>query len=137
MSRRKKDENLNWVRFKMPSIFQFMTYSGIVAFFVFSLEGAEISLIDLVDTIGFCGRFFAEAMAEVDQGPEEALKSIGANRFDIIISAVLLAAMPSFVNSALFALEKAVRSSVVLGLVGAGGIGIEPKVAMDMFQSAL
>ena len=42
--------------------------------------------------------------------------------------------MPSFVNSALFALEKAVRSSVVLGLVGAGGIGIELKVAMDMFQ---
>jgi phosphonate transport system permease protein len=92
------------------------------------------TLTIVVDTIGFCGRFFAEAMEEVNQGPEEALKSIGANRFDIIISAVLPAAMPSFVNSALFALEKAVRSSVVLGLVGAGGIGIELKVAMDMFQ---
>jgi phosphonate transport system permease protein len=92
------------------------------------------TLTIIVDTIGFCGRFFAEAMEEVDQGPEEALKAIGANRLDIVLSAVVPAAMPSFINSSLFALEKAVRSSVVLGLVGAGGIGIELKVAMDMFE---
>jgi phosphonate transport system permease protein len=42
--------------------------------------------------------------------------------------------MPSFINTALFSLEKATRSSVVLGLVGAGGIGIELKVAMDLFE---
>ncbi|TIM83165.1 MAG: phosphonate ABC transporter, permease protein PhnE, partial [Mesorhizobium sp.] len=38
------------------------------------------------------------------------------------------------INTTLFALEKAVRSSVVLGLVGAGGIGQELKVAFDLFQ---
>ena len=92
------------------------------------------TLTIVVDTIGFCGRFFAEAMEEVDHGPEEALQTIGANRLDIVLSAIVPAAMPSFVNSSLFALEKAVRSSVVLGLVGAGGIGIELKVAMDMFE---
>lgn len=92
------------------------------------------TLTIIVDTIGFCGRFFAEAMEEVDKGPEEALQSIGANRLTIVLTAVFPAALPSFVNSSLFALEKAVRSSVVLGLVGAGGIGIELKVAMDMFQ---
>jgi phosphonate transport system permease protein len=42
--------------------------------------------------------------------------------------------MPSFITSALFALEKSTRASVVLGLVGAGGIGIELKVAMDLFN---
>jgi phosphonate transport system permease protein len=42
--------------------------------------------------------------------------------------------MPSFVATSLFSLEKATRSSVVLGLVGAGGIGIELKVAMDLFN---
>jgi phosphonate transport system permease protein len=92
------------------------------------------TLTIIVDTVGFCGRFFAEAMEEVDQGPEEALRAIGASRLDIVLSAVVPAAMPSFINSSLFALEKAVRSSVVLGLVGAGGIGIELKVAMDMFE---
>lgn len=92
------------------------------------------TLTIIVDTIGFCGRFFAEAMEEVDQGPEEALQTIGAGRLKIVFAAIVPAAMPSFLNSSLFALEKAVRSSVVLGLVGAGGIGIELKVAMDMFE---
>ena len=92
------------------------------------------TLTIIVDTVGFCGRFFAEAMEEVDEGPEEALQTIGANRMKIVFASVVPAAMPSFVNSSLFALEKAVRSSVVLGLVGAGGIGIELKVAMDMFE---
>lgn len=92
------------------------------------------TLTIIVDTIGFCGRFFAEAMEDVDHGPEEALQTIGSGRFDIVLAAIVPAAMPSFVNSSLFAFEKAVRSSVVLGLVGAGGIGIELKVAMDMFE---
>lgn len=38
------------------------------------------------------------------------------------------------INTSLFSLEKAVRSSVVLGLVGAGGIGQELKSAFDLFQ---
>jgi phosphonate transport system permease protein len=42
--------------------------------------------------------------------------------------------MPSLINTSLFALEKAVRSSVVLGLVGAGGIGAELAVSMEMFR---
>lgn len=92
------------------------------------------TLAIVVDTIGFCGRFFAEAMEEADPGPQEALTALGAGRAGVVLCAVVPAAMPSFVNTSLFSLEKAVRSSVVLGLVGAGGIGIELKVAMDMFE---
>jgi len=87
-----------------------------------------------VDTAGFCGRFFAEAMEDVDKGPAEALQAQGVRRIDTIFCAVVPAAMPAFITTTLFALEKAVRSSVVLGLVGAGGIGLELKVAMDMFD---
>lgn len=92
------------------------------------------TLTIIVDTVGFCGRFFAESMEEVDKGPQEALSSLGASRLSIIGCVVFPAAMPAFTTAALFSLEKAVRSSVVLGLVGAGGIGIELKAAMDMFQ---
>jgi phosphonate transport system permease protein len=42
--------------------------------------------------------------------------------------------MPSLINTSLFALEKSVRASVVLGLVGAGGIGAELATAMEMFR---
>ena len=88
----------------------------------------------IVDTIGFCGRFFAEAMEDADKQPQEALAAHGANRFAILMGAILPDTMPSLINTALFSLEKAVRSSVVLGLVGAGGIGQELKVAFDLFQ---
>ena len=54
----------------------------------------------------------------------------------MIGAAVFPAALPSFVNTSLFSLEKATRSSVVLGLVGAGGIGIELQVSMDLFRYA-
>jgi phosphonate transport system permease protein len=88
----------------------------------------------VVDTIGFCGRFFAEAMEDAEKEPQEALAAIGAGRSSILVGAILPDIMPSLINSSLFALEKAVRSSVVLGLVGAGGIGQELKVAFDLFQ---
>lgn len=88
----------------------------------------------IVDTIGFCGRFFAEAMEDAEKEPQEALDAIGASRFNILCSAVIPDALPSMINTSLFALEKAVRSSVVLGLVGAGGIGQELKSAFDLFQ---
>lgn len=90
-----------------------------------------------VDTIGFCGRFFAESMEDVEKGPGEALTAAGAGKLDTIFCAVVPAAIPSFITTSLFALEKATRSSVVLGLVGAGGIGIELKVAMDFFDYQL
>ena len=87
-----------------------------------------------VDTAGFAGRFFAEAMEDADKGPAEALRAQGVRRSDVIFCCVIPAAMPSFITTALFALEKSVRSSVILGLVGAGGVGLELKVAMDMFD---
>lgn len=92
------------------------------------------TLAIMVDKIGFCGRFFAEAMEEADRGPQEALRALGAGPASVIGAAVIPAAMPSFITTSLFGLEKATRSSVVLGLVGAGGIGIELQVSMDMFR---
>ena len=88
----------------------------------------------VVDTIGFCGRFFAEAIEDAEKEPQEALSVIGAGKVSIFFGAILPDTAPSMINTSLFALEKAVRASVVLGLVGAGGIGQELKVAFDLFQ---
>lgn len=87
-----------------------------------------------VDKIGFAGRFFAEAMEEADTGPQDALAALGASRTGIIFSAVVPACLPSFTATSLFSLEKAVRGSAALGLVGAGGIGVDLKVAFDLFN---
>ncbi len=87
-----------------------------------------------VDTIGFCGRFFADDMEGTDKGPAESLTATGARKLDVVVCATIPAAMPAFISTSLFALEKAVRSSTILGLVGAGGIGIELKVGFDLFD---
>ncbi|MEO1538111.1 MAG: phosphonate ABC transporter, permease protein PhnE [Pseudomonadota bacterium] len=88
----------------------------------------------MVDTIGFCGRFFADDMEAAEKGPAESLTATGARKVDVVACATIPAAMPAFISTSLFALEKAVRSSTILGLVGAGGIGIELKVGFDLFD---
>jgi len=121
---------------------------GIIAFFrtvpdlvwaiffiiVVGLGPAAGVLALMIDKIGFAGRFFAEAMEEADTGPQDALRAIGASRMGIIFSAVFPACLPSFTTTSLFALEKSVRGSAALGLVGAGGIGVDLKVAFDLFN---
>ena len=92
------------------------------------------ALAIMMDSIGFLGKFFSEASEEQDVGPQEAIKAMGGSRLDVAMSVIFPSAMPAFISDALFAMEKAVRASVILGLVGAGGIGIELKVAMDLFQ---
>jgi phosphonate transport system permease protein len=88
----------------------------------------------VIATIGFCGRFFAEAMEEINPGPQEALTAIGAGNIGAIACTVIPEAMPSFINTALFNLEHTTRSSAVLGIVGAGGIGIELMVSIKTFH---
>jgi phosphonate transport system permease protein len=101
---------------------------------VVGLGPAAGVLAIMIDKIGFAGRFFAEAMEEADPGPQDALRAIGASKMGVIFSAVFPACLPSFTATSLFALEKAVRGSAALGLVGAGGIGVDLKVAFDLFN---
>jgi phosphonate transport system permease protein len=88
----------------------------------------------LMDTIGFCGRFFAERIEETDPRPAQALTATGCGRFAVVFGAIVPECLPSFIGTSLYSVEKAVRSAVVLGLVGAGGIGVELSAAMNLFQ---
>lgn len=87
-----------------------------------------------VDVMGFCGRFFAESIEEVEPGVIDGVRSTGANERSILAGAVLPTCLPAFVATSMFALEASTRSSVVLGLVGAGGIGIELAVSMQLLR---
>lgn len=107
---------------------------AIIFIIIVGLGPAAGVMAIMVDKIGFAGRFFAEAMEETDPGPQDALRAIGASRLGIIGSAVIPACLPSFTATSLFALEKSVRGSAALGLVGAGGIGVDLKVAFDLFN---
>lgn len=88
----------------------------------------------VMDTIGFCARFFSERIEEVDPGPGQALAATGASGGAVVLGAITPACLPAFVATSLFSVEKAVRSAVVLGLVGAGGIGVELSASMNLFR---
>ena len=74
-------------------------------------------------SIGYLSKFFYEAFENVDPGPPDALKEIGASGLQRFIHAVWPAAKPAIFGSSLFMLEYNVRAASVLGVVDAGGIG--------------
>lgn len=83
---------------------------------------------------GVMGKLWSEAMEAVDQGPAEALRIAGAGRTQIAIHAIFPAVLPQLTGLLLYRFDVNVRSSVVLGLVGAGGIGFLINQAIQLFR---
>ncbi|WP_017197748.1 phosphonate ABC transporter, permease protein PhnE [Arthrobacter sp. M2012083] len=88
----------------------------------------------VLGSIGSIGKVYAEAMESVQPGPVEALTAVGANKRQIISYAVLTQAAPLLVSYTLLLFEGNVRGATILGLVGAGGIGLELTTAMRMYD---
>ena len=85
-------------------------------------------------SIGFVGKLFGEALEETRPGPVEALKAAGAPWASVFLKAYWPQVVPAFWAIALFRWDINVRESAVLGLVGAGGIGMAIDSAMNLFQ---
>lgn len=83
---------------------------------------------------GMLGKFFSEAIEEVDAGPVEALRATGARPLQIAAFGVLPQVWPAWISAALYRFETNLRSATVLGMVGAGGIGFELIASMKLFQ---
>lgn len=83
---------------------------------------------------GVMGKLWAEAMEESDPGPREALRTTGAGPVQIAAHAVLPTVLPQFVGLLLYRFDVNVRSSLVLGLVGAGGIGFLINQSIKLFR---
>ncbi|HZZ48434.1 MAG TPA: phosphonate ABC transporter, permease protein PhnE [Pseudonocardia sp.] len=87
-----------------------------------------------VHSVGMLVRLFAETIEEMDTGPVDALVVAGANRAQVFSHAVLPELAPTLGALVLYRLEQNVRSSLVLGFVGAGGIGFQILSTMEEFQ---
>ena len=83
-----------------------------------------------VHSVGMLGRLFSEVIEDMDMAPVEVLTTTGATRLQIFSHAVV----PSLLGIALYRFDENIRSSLVLGFVGAGGIGFELLTAMNLFQ---
>ncbi len=85
-------------------------------------------------SIGMLGRLFAEALENVDRGPIEALQATGAGRVQTVAFAVVPQIGPLFLAYSIYRWDINVRMSMILGFVGAGGIGVFLQQNINMFH---
>ena len=85
-------------------------------------------------SVGMLGRLFAEVIEDMDMGPVEALALTGATRTQVFTHAVIPGVLPTLLGISLYRFDENLRSSVLLGFVGAGGIGFELLSSMNLFE---
>ena len=76
-------------------------------------------------SIGFCAKLLYEAIEEIDESQIEAVTATGASGVQILVYGIQPQVMPAFAGISVFRWDINIRESTVLGLVGAGGIGIQ------------
>jgi len=83
---------------------------------------------------GMLGKYYAEAIDDVDAAPSLALESAGANRMQSLLFAVWPQMAPVILRDTIFRFELNLRESLILGVVGAGGIGFYIQTYVRAFQ---
>lgn len=76
-------------------------------------------------SIGFCAKLLYEAIEEIDEKQVEAVAATGAGNAQITAYGIVPQVMPAFAGISVFRWDINIRESTVLGLVGAGGIGLQ------------
>jgi len=82
-------------------------------------------------SIGFVSKLLYEGIEEINPVSVEAVSATGASRMQVIDYAIIPQILPSFLGISLFRWDINIRESTILGLVGAGGIGLQLQHSMN------
>lgn len=85
-------------------------------------------------SVGLLGKFVTEHFEHLDRGPAEALQSHGVSRAGIIRFCLLPQVLPRLADATLYRWEHNVRAASVMGMIGAGGLGLELVTAFSLFE---
>lgn len=85
-------------------------------------------------SMGTYGKLFAESIESLDMGAIEAVRSVGASPAQVFFNAIWPSVLPQFVASHLYVWEFNIRDSTILGVIGAGGLGLLITEATSLFQ---
>jgi phosphonate transport system permease protein len=104
--------------------------------FVLALSpGPHVGVLALaLHGIGFLGKTLAENLERADPKVFEAMNSVGASRAQTVVFGGYPAIARDIIGFGLYTFDRNVRMAVVLGIVGAGGIGIKLKTSIDEFR---
>ena len=83
------------------------------------------TLAVMIDTTGYLGRLFTDELEEIADGPIEGIRSTGASKPQVVSFGMLSQVFRQFIAWIAFDLEHNVRVAISLGLIGAGGLGLE------------
>ncbi len=102
--------------------------------FVFSPGILPGAIALAIHNYGVLGKLSAEVVEGLDLKPAQALRSAGANRLQVLVYAVLPQALPRFLTYLLYRWEVIIRTTIVVGFVAAGGLGMEFRLSMSNFH---
>ncbi|PVB62292.1 phosphonate ABC transporter, permease protein PhnE [Labrenzia sp. 011] len=83
-------------------------------------------------SVGFIGKLLYEAIEEVDSVPVEAVIATGAGRAQVLDYAIVPQVLPAFWGISVFRWDINIRESAILGLVGAGGLGLKLQSSLNV-----
>lgn len=105
-----------------------------VLVYIFGI-GNMVGLIALVfATLGFLSRSYAESVGEIAGSKLEALRACGGSYMQVLVHGLIPEFVPAWLNWTLFSFEINIRASAILGMVGAGGIGIMIQTNIRLFK---
>lgn len=84
-----------------------------------------------IKSIGFVAKLLYEAIEEIDRKQVEAVVSTGASPAQVVSYGIVPQVLPAFAGIAVFRWDINIRESTILGLVGAGGIGLDLDVSIN------
>lgn len=85
-------------------------------------------------SMGTYGKLYAESVETLDMGAVDAVRATGASPVQVFFNAVWPSVLPQFVSNHLYIWEYNIRDSTILGLIGAGGLGLLIAEATSLFQ---
>ncbi len=85
-------------------------------------------------SVGFISKITAEAIENIDPKPVEAITAVGGNRFQVMYYGILPQILPVVLGTIIFEWDINIRRSAVMGLVGAGGLGLTFFRQMAMYN---
>lgn len=85
-------------------------------------------------SIGFISKITAEAIENIDHKPVEAIRAVGGNQFQVMYYGIVPQIMPVIIGTIIFEWDINIRRSAIMGLVGAGGLGLVFFRQMAMFN---
>ena len=85
-------------------------------------------------SIGFVAKLLYEAIEEIDHRQVEAIQATGAGGLQVLVFGIVPQILPAFAGISVYRWDINIRESTVLGLVGAGGIGIQLNASIMMLS---